>query len=234
MTDDARHNLDLAANVDDLLARVAAAAHVAGRRAEDVTVVAVSKMVNRTAVDAAVALGLRHFGENRVQDANRKFAEPLPDGTHLHLIGQLQSNKAKPAVALFNVIESVDRSSLIEALENAAVRRGEPLPVLLQVNIAHETQKGGCDPDEAARLMAQLVRSPALLPMGLMTIAPFVDDAEEVRPIFAGLRTLRDELQRRHPDVDLSRLSMGMSNDFAVAVAEGATWIRIGRAIFGE
>ncbi len=191
-------------------------------------------MVDRQTIEAATALGLRHFGENRVQDATRKFAEARPHGTTLHLIGQLQSNKAKPAVALFDVIESVDRTSLIEALARAAEHRGQPMPVLIQVNMSREPQKGGCDPDEAPRLMELLVRSPALLPLGLMTIAPIVDNAEDVRPVFAGLRALRDNLQRLHPDVDLATLSMGMSNDFPVAVAEGATTVRIGRAIFGE
>ncbi len=119
------------------------------------------------------------------------FAEPLPAGGRLHLIGQLQSNKARPAVALFDVIESVDRPSLIDALEKEAERRGQRLPVLLQVNVAYEPQKAGCDPDAAPSLMERLVRSPWLMPQGLMTMAPLVDDPEEVRPVFAGLRTLR-------------------------------------------
>jgi pyridoxal phosphate enzyme (YggS family) len=213
---------------------VADASRLSGRQPEDVTIVAVTKTVGRDAIDEAYALGLRHFGENRVQDARRKLTEqrPLPDGTVLHLIGQLQSNKAKPAVALFDIIESVDRISLIEALEKEAERRGEPVSVLLQVNIAREPQKAGCVPESASDLMQRLVHSRWLRPRGLMTIAPLVADAEETRPVFSALRTLRDAFQREHPTVDLDTLSMGMSDDFRVAIEEGATSIRIGRAIF--
>jgi pyridoxal phosphate enzyme (YggS family) len=213
---------------------VADASRSSGRQPEDVTIVAVTKTVDRDAIDEAYALGLRHFGENRVQDAKRKFAEPLPDGVTLHLIGQLQSNKAKPAIALFDIIESVDRSSLIDALEKEAERRSEPASVLLQVNIAREPQKGGCEPEIASDLMARLVRSPWLLPRGLMTIAPLVADPEETRAVFSALRTLRDALQQEQPTVDLDTLSMGMSDDFRVAIEEGATSVRIGRAIFGH
>jgi len=225
---------DLSSRVDRVLAQVATAASSVGRCPEDVTVVAVSKTVDREAVDAAVALGLRHFGENRVQDASRKFVEPLPPGSALHMIGHLQSNKAKSAAAVFDAIESVDRASLIKALEKAAHACGAPLSVLLQVNIAREVQKAGCHPDEAPKLMDRLVQSPWLLPRGLTTMAPLVDDPEEVRPVFASLRLLRDRLQRQCPEFDLATLSMGRSNDFHVAIAEGATSVRIGRAIFGE
>lgn len=224
---------DLPARIESVLSNVADAAKSAGRQPEDVTVVAVSKTVDRPAIEAAFTLGLRHFGENRVQDAHRKLAEPLPAGSKLHLIGQLQTNKAKPAAALFDIIESVDRGSLIDALENAAERRGAPVPVLLQVNIAREPQKAGCSWESASGLMERLVKSPWLQPKGLMTMAPLVADPEEVRPVFAGLRALRDILQREQPSIDLGVLSMGMSDDFRVAVEEGATSVRIGRAIFG-
>jgi PLP dependent protein len=222
--------------VENVLATVAEASKSSGRRPEDVSVVAVTKTVDRDAIDAAHALGLRHFGENRVQDARRKLTQenPLPAGTVLHLIGQLQSNKAKPAVALFDIIESVDRVSLIDVLEKEAERRGEPVSILLQVNIAREPQKAGCAPECASALMERLVRSSWLRPRGLMTIAPLVADPEETRPIFADLRTLRDALQREQPMVDLDILSMGMSDDFRVAIEEGATSVRIGRAIFQD
>lgn len=224
---------ELAARVETVRSEVANAARSCGRQPEDVTIVAVSKTVDRGAVQAAYALGLRHFGENRVQDAARKFVEPLPPDAVLHLIGQLQSNKARPALAFFDLIESVDRPSLIDALEKEAARQGEPAPVLLQVNIAREPQKGGCPPEAAGDLMDRLVCSPWLSPRGLMTMAPLLTDPEEARPVFAGLRALRDALQRLHPDVDLATLSMGMSDDYRVAIAEGATSVRIGRAIFG-
>jgi PLP dependent protein len=224
----------LQARVEKVLAMVADASRSSGRQPEDVTVVAVTKTVARDAIDEAYALGLRHFGENRVQDARRKLTDlgPLPGGTVLHLIGQLQSNKAKPAVALFDIIESVDRVSLIDALEKEAARHGEPVSVLLQVNIAREPQKAGCAPESASDLMRRLVRSPWLRPQGLMTIAPLVADPQETRPVFSALRRLRDALQAEHPTLDLYTLSMGMSDDFRVAIEEGATSVRIGRAIF--
>ena len=215
-------------------ATIAAAAQRAGRRPEEITLVAVAKTVDRSAIDAAYALGLRRFGENRVQDARRKFATPLPPDAALHLIGHLQTNKARPAAALFDLIESVDRPSLIEALEKEAHRLGRRLPVLLQVNVAREPQKAGCAPDEAPALAARLRASSPLALRGLMTIAPLVADPEEVRPVFAGLRELRDGLVRADPSLDLGILSMGMSNDYPVAIEEGATHVRVGRAVFGE
>src|SRR5829696_3252516 len=224
----------LQTRVEKVLTMVADASRSSGRQPEDVTIVAVTKTVDRDVIEAAYALGLRHFGENRVQDARRKLADSklLATGAVLHLIGQLQSNKAKPAVALFDIIESVDRLSLIEALEKEAARRGEPVSVLLQVNIAREPQKAGCAPESASQLMERLIRSSWLRPRGLMTIAPLVADAEETRPVFSALRALRDALQREQPGGDLDTLSMGMSDDFRVAIEEGATAVRIGRAIF--
>ena len=208
-----------------------AADHVR-RSASDVTIVAVSKTVDRETMRAAYDLGLRHFGENRVQDARRKLAEPMPDDCTMHLIGQLQTNKASHAVDLFQVIESVDRPSLIEELEKQAARRGIRLPVLGQVNVAGEEQKAGCSADEVDPLVNQIIWSDHLDLRGLMTIAPLVDDAEDVRPIFRRLRELRDRLQS-DSGLELPVLSMGMTNDFPVAIEEGATHVRIGRAIFG-
>jgi pyridoxal phosphate enzyme (YggS family) len=213
--------------------QVADAAVASGRDLGEVTIIAVCKTAPREAVDEAVELGLRHFAENRVQDALRKFETPLPPGCDLHLIGHLQTNKARPAVGLFDVIESVDRPSLIAALEKEAARIEKRIPVLLQVNIAGEEQKAGCAPGEAHDLMAALVASPWLDPHGFMTMAPLVPDPEEARPVFRGLRELRDQIQGKFVDVPLPVLSMGMSNDYPVAIAEGATLVRIGRAIFG-
>ena len=225
---------ELAVRVQTVLDEVARAAGSAGRQPEDVTIVAVTKTVDRETIDAAYALGLRHFGENRVQDARRKLATPLPSDAVQHLIGQLQSNKTRPAVALFDIIESVDRPSLIDALEKEGERQGEPVPVLLQVNIAREPQKAGCPPESAGDLMARLVRSPWLSARGLMTMAPLLENPVDARPVFAGLRALRDTLQREYRGVELATLSMGMSDDYRVAIEEGATSVRIGRAIFGQ
>jgi len=225
--------MSLANRVREVEARVVAAAARRGRDPDEITVVAVCKTVDRAAVDEAYTLGLRHFGENRVQDAKAKFAVPLPPDATLHMIGHLQSNKARAAVGLFQIVESVDRPSLIAALEREAHRLGIVLPVLLQVNVAGETQKAGCRPADAATLVARVAASPHLALRGLLTIAPLVADAEEARHVFRGLRELRDRLAAEHPGLDLGTLSMGMTNDFEVAIEEGATTVRIGRAIFG-
>lgn len=223
----------LAERVATVRRQVAEAAAASDRAPEQVTIIAVCKTAPREAVDAAVDLGLRHFAENRVQDALRKFESPLPAGCDLHLIGHLQTNKARPALGLFDVIETVDRPSLITALEKEAARIEKRLPVLVQVNVAGEEQKAGCAPQEAHDLLAALTASVWLEPQGFMTMAPLVADPEEVRPVFRGLRELRDRLQEQFADVPLPVLSMGMSNDYLVAIAEGATLVRVGRAIFG-
>lgn len=212
---------------------VAAAAERSARDPGAVTLIAVSKTVDRAAIDAAYALGVRHFGENRVQDALAKFTAPLPEDGVLHLIGQLQSNKARSAAALFHVIESLDRLSLVDALEKAAAAQDQTLPVLLQVNVAREPQKAGCAPEDASALATRIHASLHLSLRGLMTIAPLVPDPEETRPVFAGLRALRDQLLQTDPSLDLPLLSMGMTNDYPIAIAEGATHVRVGRAIFG-
>lgn len=212
--------------------RIARACDKAGRDPDSVTLVGVSKMVARDAVDAAYEAGLRHFGENRVQDALRKFAMPMPDGAILHMIGQLQSNKAAQALGLFDVIESVDRPSLIAELDRQATKLGRLVPVLLQVNIAGEAQKAGCDPTDAPALAKQINSSQHLRLDGLMAIAPLADDPESVRFVFAGARTLRDRLLEAGVEGPLATLSIGMTNDFEIAIQEGATHVRVGRALF--
>jgi len=223
----------LATRIATVRAEIAAAAARAGRDPGTITLIGVCKTVERPTVDAAYAHGLRHFGENRVQVAKAKFGADRPADLVLHLIGSLQTNKARDAVALFDLIHSVDRLGLIEALASAATRAGRRLPVLLQVNIAGEESKQGCDPDEATALAAAIVAHPTLELRGLMTMAPYVPSAE-TRPVFRALRTLRDELRGHHPDQPLPELSMGMTNDYGVATEEGATIVRVGRAIFAE
>lgn len=206
----------------------------AGRPEGSVTIVGVSKTVGRDAVDRAYAAGLRDFGENRVQDAKQKFDPPLADDAIMHLIGYLQSNKARDAVALFDIVHSVDRISVIDALEKRAAQAGKTIQVLIQVNVAGEEQKHGCAPDLAEQLVTSAANSPHLDVRGLMTIAPLVDDPEATRPVFRGLRIMRDQFQSGYPELTLDQLSMGMTNDFEVAVQEGATLVRVGRAIFSE
>ena len=222
----------LGSRIATLRRQIDEAAVKADRDPAEITITAVSKTVDRRAIDEAYELGLRHFGENRVQDARHKLSDPLPADVRLHLIGQLQTNKANHAVELFDVIESVDRPSLIGELDKQGFRRELRLPVLLQVNVASEEQKAGCSTDDATDLARMISELDHLRLDGLMTMAPLVDDAEEVRFVFRGLRELRDRLSH-----DLSLLlpvlSMGMTNDFPVAISEGATHVRVGRAIFG-
>lgn len=224
------------ATLSDRVARIqtciAEAALKTGRDPAAITLVAVSKTVERPEIDEAYELGLRHFGENRVQDAARRFDPPLPADACLHMIGQLQSNKARQAASLFHLIESVDRPSLIDALNKEAHWRQRSMSVLVQVNIAGEAQKAGCVPERAGELIALIQSAPWLRLRGLMTIAPLAHDPEEVRPVFAGLRALRDRLRDADPTLPLEVLSMGMTDDYPVAIAEGATEVRIGRAIF--
>ncbi|MEJ7761279.1 MAG: YggS family pyridoxal phosphate-dependent enzyme [Thermomicrobiales bacterium] len=224
---------NLAIAYEAIQRRVEAAAIRAGRDPAEVTIMAVTKTRDRDVVDAAVALGIISLGENRVQEAREKFGGvSLANNVGLSLIGSLQTNKAKQAVGLFDVIQSVDRPSLVEALARAAEGRPEPLPVLVQVNVAAESQKAGCAVDEAADLVRRILDTGVLLPVGLMTIAPLVEDAGTVRPVFRSLRVLRDEIADGAPALQI--LSMGMSDDLDVAIEEGATVVRVGRALFGD
>ena len=219
--------------IEVVRSRIARAATLAGRSASEVTLVAVSKTVDRATVNAAHVAGLRSFGENRVADARAKYADPLPTDVELHLIGQLQTNKAGHAVELFDLIESVDRASLIAELQKQGERRDRTIEILLQVNIAGEEQKAGCGLADVDDLVASIRQAPKLSLRGLMTIATLVDDVQATRPVFAGLRSVRDDLVARYPELELTILSMGMSNDLEIAIQEGATHVRIGRAIFG-
>jgi pyridoxal phosphate enzyme (YggS family) len=213
---------------------VRAAEERAGRPAGSVCIVGVTKTVGRAEVDRGYAAGLRDFGENRVQDAKAKFDPLLPSDAHMHLIGYLQTNKARDAVALFDTIHSVDRPELVEALERRAAQIDKTVRVLVQVNIAAEEQKHGCEPEETEGLIRKIVDCPHLQLVGLMTIAPLVGDAEAARPVFRGLRELRDQIASLDARFTLPELSMGMTNDFGVAIEEGATLVRIGRALFVE
>ena len=223
----------VAGNLATVRARIAAAAEAAGRDPGGVELVAVSKTFPVAALKAAIAAGQSVFGENRVQEALPKI-EALagiagPDGARprFHLVGHLQTNKARQAGA-FDMIESVDSLRLAVALERRLPR---PMPVLLEVNVAGEVSKHGFAPDEVGPALAAITPLAKLDVVGLMTVAPLVAEAEAVRPVFRELRRLRDA---EAPQLGMGHLSMGMSNDFAVAVAEGATIVRLGRAIFGD
>jgi pyridoxal phosphate enzyme (YggS family) len=206
--------------------RIHNACRLSGRSAEEVTLVAVTKTVNAEAVRAAYNLGLRHFGENRVQEATAKIEELAQERPAItwHMIGHLQTNKAGQAVRYFDIIESVDSVRLANLINGHLQQK---MPVLLQVNVAGEDTKSGFELSEIHRAAEEIGKLDKLEIKGLMTIAPLTDNPEEVRPVFRKLRELRNDLKLEH-------LSMGMTDDFEVAIEEGATIVRIGRAIFGE
>jgi len=212
--------------------RISAAAGRAGKRIEDVTLVAVSKGVDIDDIAAAVAAGITDFGESRVQEAEPKAAR-LP---HLrwHMLGHLQRNKVRQAVRLFSVIQSVDSERLAAELSAHATAQ-HSIDILLQVNVTGESQKSGIDPRDAPAILREIAGMPGLRVVGLMTIAPQSDDPETVRPVFRRLRELRDEVRTSGiVGREFVHLSMGMTDDFEVAIEEGATMVRVGRAIFGE
>lgn len=212
--------------------RMAAACARAGRRADEVQLVAVSKTYGADRVREAAACGLRIFGENKVQEAEAKIPE-CPGTASWHLIGHLQSNKAARAVALFDQIHSVDSLKLLERLEAAAAAEGKRLPVLLEVNVAGESSKFGLRPEGVPDVLAHAGALEYTHIAGVMTMPPLTPDAERARQFFRRLRELRDEWSAQF-GLPLAELSMGMSHDFEVAIEEGATWVRVGTALFGE
>jgi pyridoxal phosphate enzyme (YggS family) len=230
--------------------RIAEAALRAGRAPEEVTLVAVSKTFPAQAVLEAIAAGQHDFGENRVEEALPKMGEIGESGLKLrwHLIGHLQSRKVKDAAGHFALIHSVDSLKLAAALNNRTANLqpavSNPQPILLECNVSGEEAKSGFllagwekDParfEAFAREVAQISALPQVRLCGLMTVAPIVEQAAQAQPFFASLRALRDALRERFPNVAWDQLSMGMTNDFEPAIAEGATLVRIGRAIFGE
>mgnify|MGYP006269980403 CR=1 FL=1 len=213
-------------NIRNLQARIARACERAGRSPDEVTLVAVTKTLDASAIEAAFNAGIKDFGESRVQEAKPKIEQLhlLRPRITWHMVGHLQTNKAKTAAAIFDIIHSVDSLKLAEILNDCSQKK---LPVLIQVNVSAEATKGGFMLSEVTEAVSQIGKLGNLDIQGLMTLAPWADNAEEVRPVFRQLRQLRDSLGLKH-------ISMGMSDDFEVAIEEGATLVRIGRAIFGE
>jgi len=205
----------------------------AGRDPNSVMLVGATKGVDANRVRAAVAAGLREIGENRIQEALPKISA-LGPGPRWHLIGHLQRNKARPAAEHFEVIHSIDGLATAQAVDRAAGRAGRRVAVLVEVNVAGEAMKYGVPPEAAGALVAAVGACAHLAPVGLMTVAPMTDDPETVRPVFRRLRELRDRLREEGAGQGFRELSMGMSDDFEVAIEEGATMVRIGRAIFGD
>lgn len=218
-------------NLVEIEERIADACAKAGRRRDELTLVAVSKTFPPSAVDEAVAAGITDIGENRVQELRDKFPS-ISSRPRIHLIGHLQSNKAKDAARLCHVIQTVDSTELAQKLDRAAAAEGKRLDVMIQVNVGGETQKSGIEPGELRGLAASLLSCSSLRLIGLMTVPPALT-GDAVRPYFRQLRALRDELCDDERFAGARQLSMGMSDDFEVAIEEGSTMIRLGRAIFG-
>ncbi len=216
----------LADRIQHVRDRIERAARHAGRKATDVILIGVTKKVSPEMVDEAVVAGLTLFGESKVQEARAKI--PLVSGrARWQMVGHLQSNKARDAVALFELIHSVDSVGLAVELDKWADRAGKTQDILLEVNLAGEKSKFGLKPAEVEPALEQINRLSRVRVCGLMTIPPYTEEIETVRPLFRQLREMRDRL-------GLKELSMGMSHDFEVAIQEGATMVRIGTAIFGE
>jgi pyridoxal phosphate enzyme (YggS family) len=231
----------LAGNLERVRQRIAAATVRVGRDPAEITLVAVTKGQPVEAISGAYRLGVRHFGENRVEEAEAKVGS-LPHDISWHMIGHIQSRKARRVPSVCGLVHSVDSLDLARRLDRVCWDRPEPLPILLEINVSGEESKYGfrgahwsADGAEWRALLgevAEILALPHLAPRGLMTMAPYVRHADEARPVFASLRRLRDELRSAFPQAAWQDLSMGMTDDFEVAVEEGATLVRIGRAIF--
>jgi pyridoxal phosphate enzyme (YggS family) len=221
-------------NFKMVMDRIAAAAKRAGRAPSSVRLVTVTKTVDHERIRQAVSAGAAILGENRVQEAKEKI-EALGNIAHWHLIGHLQTNKAKYAVRLFDLIHSVDTLELAKELDKQAAKTGKVQDILIEVNIAGEASKAGMAVKSVPALVRETARLKHLRVRGLMTMPPYSENAEDSRPYFRVLRELTEALaQENIPGVSLQELSMGMSGDFEVAIEEGATLVRVGAAIFGE
>ena len=235
---------ELGESLEQLEEAIAAACRRAGRGRDEVELMAVAKTYPAATVAEAAALGLRLFGESRVQEFAAKAAElealrggdAGADSNRVHLIGHLQTNQAARAAELFDAVDSVDSVRLAERLNDAAGRLGKRLPVLIEVKLSPEETKAGLEPesDEAAQLLERLPELGHLETRGLMTIAPWGGSEDVTRDCFRSLRQWRDHWAAAHPRLALDVLSMGMSGDFALAIEEGATRIRVGTALFGK
>lgn len=224
--------LAIAQRIDSVQQRITQAAGRAGRHPDSVTLIAVTKTTPTPRIYAAYLSGIRDFGENRVEEALPKQTE-LPNDIRWHMIGHIQSRKARDVVGHFSLTHSVDTLGLAETLQRRAAAADVVVPILLEVNVAGEASKYGFTPDGLTAALNTISHLSHLQVCGLMTMAPQTDDPASVRWVFRGLRELRDSLAETFPGVR-DHLSMGMTDDFEVAIEEGATLVRVGRAIFGE
>jgi PLP dependent protein len=235
--------MSIADNIARVEEEIAAACRRAGRPRNSVRLMAVSKTHPATAIAEAFACGIRLFGENRVQEFAAKrsalraagiFSDAAP--ASFHLIGPLQSNKATRAAQIFDAIDAIDSLRLTQRLDETCVTIGKHQPILVEIKLSQEASKHGLAPeaDELEQLLERLPELENLHMRGLMTIPPYADDLEQIRPYFRRLRELRDSLAQQYPALQFDELSMGMSHDFSVAIEEGSTLVRIGTAIFGS
>src|ERR1017187_1078341 len=223
--------MDLAANLDSIQKRITAACERGGRAPGEVTLLAVTKSQPPEVVQAAAKLGLIFFGENKVQEAKAKM--PLcPGSLRWHMIGHLQSNKCRDAIELFKMIQSVDSLSLAQEINKRAEQAARTMPVLIEVNVAGEASKFGYQPEQLLAELKQFNALPRIEIHGLMTVPPWVAEAEKARPHFRRLRELKERAEAVL-GARLPHLSMGMSGDFEIAIEEGATMVRIGTELFG-
>jgi hypothetical protein len=226
--------MDLKKRLENVNDRINKAALKCGRDPENIHLVAVSKTIPANRVKEAIELGVTILGENYVQEARDKFNVLGTYPVSWHFIGHLQTNKAKYAVRLFDLIHSVDTLKLARELDKQAKKVNKVQDILIQINVSKEPSKSGSDIENAGNLIKDIVRLENLSVKGLMAMPPFFNNPEKARPYFIALRNLRDQIQKTLPDVALDELSMGMTGDFEVAIEEGATLVRIGTAIFGE
>ncbi len=226
--------MSIRSNILQVMERIEDAAARSLRDARDVKLVAVTKTVGLPRIIEAIDAGITAVGENRVQEADRKFREGLPP-VEKHLVGHLQTNKVKKALELFDMIQSVDSLRLAREISNRCEAAGRTIDVLVEVNTSGEETKYGLEPSEALDAVREIADLKGLRIVGLMTIGAFLEDPEDVRPCFRALREIRDAIEEEViPGVSTDHLSMGMTNDYEVAIEEGATIVRVGRAIFGE
>ena len=226
--------IDIAVNYAQVCAQITTAAQRSGRRLEEITIVCAAKTKGPEAVRAVLAAGATDIGENYVQEARDKIAL-VPDPVRWHLIGHLQRNKAKEAMRLFSLIHSLDSVALAQELQKQAVKLGTTVQTLIEVNLGGEHTKSGIAPEYIEELLTAVSALPAVHVKGFMTIPPPGPDAETSRPYFRTLARLREQYaQYQGSNIKLCELSMGMTDDYQVAIEEGATIVRIGRAIFGE
>lgn len=222
----------IAQNVEDIRSRMLRACDCAGRKMEDVRLIAVTKFVEQARIAEALKTGLREVGENRAQELTEKLTFFEQHGCSVHFIGQLQTNKIKYVCGVADLIHSVDRPALAEQLQRYAAKLGIVQNILLQINVGNEAQKGGVSMAESMQLLEKVAAMPSLSVHGFMCVPPALP-SEQVRPYFASMRELLYAARKAYPSLPLSELSMGMTHDFETAIAEGATMVRVGTGIFG-